>query len=147
MARGGVTYTEVDEAARYLQGLGRNPTVDAIRERLGTGSRTTLTEHLKRWKALQADGEGRLPHPLLALVTGLWESLQATAEQRIAENNTEAHQELSTLKAQLQNTQQNEHQLRQQGHQLQEMLDREQREKSTLMAQLQALETTHSNYG
>lgn len=52
MARGGVNYTEVDEAACYLQGLGRNPTVDAIRERLGTGSRTTLAEHLKRWKSL-----------------------------------------------------------------------------------------------
>jgi chromosome segregation ATPase len=125
MARGGVTFTEVDEATRYLQGLGYNPTMDTIREKLGTGSRTTLAEHLKRWKSLQADGEGRLPHPLLVLVTGLWESLQGSAEQRIAENTTQAHQELSTLKAQLQNTQQNEHQLRQQGH------------------QLQALETTH----
>ena len=76
MGRGGVTFTEVDEAARYLQGLGRNPTVDAIRERLGTGSNTTLAEHLRRWKALQMDGEGKLPQPLLELVSGLWESLQ-----------------------------------------------------------------------
>ncbi len=42
MARGGVTFTEVNVAAQYLQGLGKNPTVDAIREHLGTGSRTTL---------------------------------------------------------------------------------------------------------
>lgn len=45
MTRAGVTFTEVEEAAQYLQGLGKNPTVDAIRERLGTGSRTTLAEH------------------------------------------------------------------------------------------------------
>src|SRR3990172_5325162 len=56
MARGGITFIDVDKAARYLQGQGRNPTVDAIREHLGTGSRTTLAEHLRQWKAAQVEG-------------------------------------------------------------------------------------------
>ena len=46
MARSGVTFAEVEEVARYLQGLGRYPTVDAIRNGCSTGSRTTLAEHL-----------------------------------------------------------------------------------------------------
>jgi chromosome segregation ATPase len=120
MARGGVTFTEVDEAARYLQGVGRAATVDAIRERLGTGSRTTLAEHLKRWKALQADGQGRLPQPLVSLVSGLWDSLQSLAEQRIQENQSIAHQEVSSLKSQLHTAQQIENKLGQERHQLQE---------------------------
>ncbi len=136
MARGGVTFTEVDEAARYLQGAGRNPTVDSIRERLGTGSRTTLAEHLKRWRSLQADGEGHLPQPLLALVAGLWEALQSTAEQRVQENQSIAHQEVATLKSHMQELQQTEQQLQQALHQLQEKFDAEQRSTSALTQQL-----------
>lgn len=143
MARGGVTFTEVDEAARYLQGMGRHPTVDAIREKLGTGSRTTLAEHLKRWKSLQTDQQGHLPQPLLALVTGLWDSLQALALQRVQENQIIAQQEISTLKSQLQATGQSEIQLRQEFHNLQEAYDAEQRAKLALMAQLQTDEKSH----
>jgi hypothetical protein len=143
MARGGVTFTEVEEAARYLQGLGKNPTVDAIREKLGTGSRTTLAEHLTRWKALQADGEGRLPPSLLALVTGLWESLQRTAEQRIQENQSIAQQEADTLRTQLNAAQQTETRLNQTVHQLQEKLDAEQRAKLALATQWQAIEKSY----
>lgn len=141
MAHGGVTFTEVDEAARYLQGQGRNPTVDAIRERLGTGSRTTLAEHLKRWKSLQTNAvEGNLPQPLQALVTGLWDGLQSRAEQRIVENQAASHQEISALKTQLQTASQTESQLNRELHRLQEQLDTEQREKAALQIEYQALE-------
>jgi len=128
MSRGGVTFTEVEEAARYLQGLDRNPTVDAIRERLGTGSRTTLAEHLKRWKTMQADGEGRLPQPLLALVAGLWDGLQSSANQRIHENQSIAQQEADTLNAQLRVAQQTENKLNQTLHDLQEKQEKAQAE-------------------
>ncbi len=123
MARGGVTFTEVDSAAQFLQGQGKNPTVDAIRERLGTGSRTTLAEHLKRWKSLQADGEGKLPQPLLSLVSGLWDSLQSLSEKRIEENRYAAVEEITALKSQLQIALQSEATLKQDYHQSQEKLD------------------------
>jgi chromosome segregation ATPase len=141
MARGGVTFTEVEEAAQYLQGLGRNPTVDAIREHLGTGSRTTLAEHLKCWKSLQADGEGRLPKPLLAVVTGLWDNLQSLAMQCVQENI--AHQEMAALHSQLQVAKQIETKLTQTLHQLQETCDAEQRIKSALAIQLQMAEKSY----
>jgi hypothetical protein len=143
MARGGVTFAEVEEVARYLQGLGRNPTVDAIRERLGTGSRTTLAEHLKRWKSMQADGEGHLPQPLLALVTGLWDGLQSLATQRIQESQSIAHEEVTILKSQLQVVQQAEIQRNQTLHHLQEQLDAEKRAKSGLETQLQTIEKAY----
>lgn len=140
MGRGGVTFTEVDEAARYLLGLGRNPTVDSVRERLGTGSHTTLAEHLRRWKALQADSEGKLPQPILELVSGLWESLQSQAQKLGQEQRVVFDQEISAFKAQLQTAAQTENQLKQKLHQLQESLDTEQRLKTALEKDLQATE-------
>lgn len=144
MARGGITFSDVDQAARHLQGLGRNPTVDAIREQLGTGSRTTLAEHLKRWKSLQSDGAGCLPQPLLALVTGLWENLQSLATKRIQENQSIAEQEVAALKSQLLTAQQTEAKINQTLHQLHERLDTEQRAKSALEAQLQTTEKSYA---
>lgn len=140
MARGGVTFSDVDGAARYLQGINKNITVDAVRERLGTGSRTTLTEHLKRWKSMQVDGEGKLPQPLLELISGLWEALQAQAEKRIQEQRVIFNQEITELKAQLQTAAQAENQLKQKLHQLQETVDVEQRLKLALEKELRLTE-------
>lgn len=143
MARGGVTFTEVDGAARFLQGQGKNPTVDAIRERLGTGSRTTLAEHLKRWKSLQADGEGKLPQPLLSLVSGLWDSLQSLSSKRIEENRSVAVDEIGALKSQLQIALQNEATFKQDCHQSQEKLDAEKRNFSALNQEQQIILKAH----
>lgn len=140
MARGGVTFSDVDGAARYLQGISKNITVDAVRERLGTGSRTTLTEHLKRWKSMQADGEGKLPQSLLELISGLWEALQAQADKRIQEQRDLFNQEITEFKAQLQISTQTEKQLRQDLHQLQENFDTEQNLKLALEKELQLTE-------
>lgn len=109
MARGGVTFSDVDGAARYLQGISRNITVDAVQEWLGTGIRTTLTEHLKRWKSMQADGEGKLPQPLLELISGLWEVLQTQADKRIQEQRDIFNQEITELKARLQTSTQTDY--------------------------------------
>ena len=38
MARTGVTYLEVAQAASTIQHQGSNPTIDAVRQVLGTGS-------------------------------------------------------------------------------------------------------------
>src|SRR6266478_6237482 len=114
MARIGITYLDVDKAALQLQGQGRIPTVDRVRDLLGTGSKTTITEHLKRWKAQQADGQGKLPQELSALVTGLWERLQAQAEQRISEIQSSYDEQIKNLQQSLAQTQQESHVLKQQ---------------------------------
>lgn len=115
MARGGITFSDVDRAARYLQGQGKNPTIDAIRQYLGTGSRTTLADLLKQWKAEQAEGAaGNLPESLLALVNGLWENLQKQAEERIQKYQETSDQEIYQLKDQLETAKNSEAQLRQQ---------------------------------
>jgi hypothetical protein len=42
----GVGLLDVEKAALELQGRGKNPSVDAIREVLGTGSKSTIAQHL-----------------------------------------------------------------------------------------------------
>jgi plasmid replication DNA-binding protein KfrA len=43
MGRTGVTLHEVEKAVLQLQGRGKNPSVDAVREVIGTGSKSTLS--------------------------------------------------------------------------------------------------------
>ena len=50
MAREGITAAQVYNAADAISAAGQNPTVASIRAKLGTGSFTTITAHLRAWK-------------------------------------------------------------------------------------------------
>ncbi len=50
MARQGITREQVYEVADTLTDEGTAPTVQAVRERLGTGSYTTISAHLGDWR-------------------------------------------------------------------------------------------------
>lgn len=84
MGRTGIGYAEVADAALALQAEGKIATVDAIRNRLGTGSKTTINQHLKQWKSDQEQIEGlQLPKELHTVVAGLWERLQTECALKI----------------------------------------------------------------
>ena len=83
MGRTGIGAHAIHEAAAKLQAKGRTPTVDSVRESLGTGSKTTIANHLRDWKAEQSAGLGNLPAGLQKSVAVLWESLQIEATERI----------------------------------------------------------------
>ncbi|MGR8932476.1 MAG: DNA-binding protein [Gammaproteobacteria bacterium] len=50
MARIGITEQQVFEAAEALLQEGRGVTVSSLRERLGSGSYTTISTHLSKWR-------------------------------------------------------------------------------------------------
>lgn len=50
MARKGITQAQVFNAADAISAAGQNPTVASTRAKLGTGSFTTITAHLRAWK-------------------------------------------------------------------------------------------------
>lgn len=50
MARKGITQAQVFNAADAISSTGQNPTVASVRAKLGTGSFTTITAHLRAWK-------------------------------------------------------------------------------------------------
>ena len=50
MARHGVDYETVKHTAIKLLSQGSAPSVQKLRDVLGTGSNTTLAKHLNRWR-------------------------------------------------------------------------------------------------
>lgn len=88
MSRPGVTYAEVAEAASQLIGQGRNPTIEQIRLILGTGSSTTIANHMKVWKGAQSDtslisSKEHIPEELIAIVKGLWERVIMLSDDKL----------------------------------------------------------------
>lgn len=103
MANSGVTYTEVASAAQQLAAAGQNPTIDRIRTELGTGSNSTLGNHLRKWKERQLQthetaSKEHLPEELVAVLKGLWEKVMAQSDEKIQQFEQETRQEIIGLK-------------------------------------------------
>lgn len=49
MARPGVEYEQIERVARKLLSQGQHPSVQKVRNELGTGSNSTIAKHLKTW--------------------------------------------------------------------------------------------------
>ena len=99
MARAGVTYHDVAKAAEAIKNRRQEPTVDRVREQLGTGSKSTIAPLLKRWRSDNgeaADISG-LPNDLVEVVKSLHERVQQMADHRIAQ----ARQEFEALNEEL----------------------------------------------
>jgi hypothetical protein len=89
MARPGVTYHDVANAALEIQGQGKYPTIENVRACLGgTGSSSTIGPHLRQWR-LQQDSAGHLavkeniPEELVSLIKGLWERVVHLADEKV----------------------------------------------------------------
>lgn len=107
MARSGVLYVQVANAATRLVAEGQNPTIDRIRAALGgTGSKSTLAPLLKRWKVAHpgtlAQAEWGLPTELVLALKEVYEKVQAQTAQQLA-HSEQAHQVVTAeLEEQLQ---------------------------------------------
>lgn len=104
MGRIGISYQDVAKAIPKLQGQQKNPTVDNIREILGTGSKSTIARFLREWKSqhgLQNDHDGSLPSDLLGMVKGLWDRLQEKANNQATEYQQEADTKITLMQQQL----------------------------------------------
>ena len=89
MARPGISYFDVAQAASKVIEGGEHPTIDRVRALLGTGSNSTISAYLKKWKAENmplgtAVPKTTLPTHLLAIVQSLWDELQNDCKQTIA---------------------------------------------------------------
>ena len=158
MARPGITFLDVKDAIAELQGQEKTITVDHIREVLGTGSRSTINNHLKTWRS-QASNAGlndpTLPSELISLIKGLWESMRSKANDTITQHQTQYDEKIEEAEIKLENTKQtlvasekqneNTSTLLQQktvlADQLQTKLNVEQQETHKLNERLSSLET------
>ncbi len=109
MARTGITYHEVANAIATLQGMQKNPTVDNIRDELGTGSKSTIARLLREWKSkngMTNTNEEGIPNELQQLIRGLWEKTQSDADEKIKTHQLEADAQISEAKNNVALTQQ-----------------------------------------
>lgn len=110
MARTGVLYSDVMKAAQIVAADGRNPTVDTVREALGsTGSKSTIAPLLKRWKEeQQRDGgiktESGLPAELMTAMRGVYDKQQRDLAQQLDSAMQEHRALLASAQEQLKKT-------------------------------------------
>lgn len=124
MGRPGIRYQDVATAAQQLSGQGQHPTIDSVRQLLGTGSTSTIAPHLRAWKARQDQtrliaNKEQLPEELVALIKGLWERVIGQAEVQVSAIQQQADQQVSESRQHLQSMEQENKGLQQRYHQLQ----------------------------
>jgi chromosome segregation ATPase len=97
MARSGIRYEEVQAAAEALLARGLNPTIQRVRELLGTGSNTTISEHLKNWQQQLAETPKvilppAIPEAVAAALDAFWKIAVQHAEAAFDEQRAAAAQ-------------------------------------------------------
>ena len=105
MARGApVTIDDVEGALRALDDAGIKPTVRLVHQKLGRGSMSTITAHLRAVAAARAETEvGELPDPVLASLRGaadaLWLELADAADAKIESIATASDSAIAAARA------------------------------------------------
>lgn len=107
MARG-ITQTDVDQAADALLRAGERPTIERVRQALGTGSPNTVTRLLDVWwrglgERLQAQADKlalpEAPTEVAALASQLWEHALAAGQAQAEQVLTRAREALAAEQA------------------------------------------------
>ena len=85
MARPGINYETVKAAAVDILGQGQHPSIQRIREVLGTGSNSTIAQHLKSWqqelaKAPQTALPPAVPEAVMSAVEQFWQVAMEQAQ-------------------------------------------------------------------
>ncbi len=134
MARIGVTYSDIAKAAETIKSHGQEPTVDRVREYLGTGSKSTIAPHLKQWRNSNTDlkNNDELPDDLLKVVKSLYDRIQNAADFKINQVTESFKSEKETLSHKLNDTKNHIAQLLSQQNKLEQKLKNTEGENKSL---------------
>ena len=87
MARTGIDKQQVFEAASSLAEEGTRPTVQTLRERIGSGSYSTISAHLAEWKAERATPVNQnippIPDGVQAAFARIWATAAKAAQDAL----------------------------------------------------------------
>jgi len=108
MARKGITYDAVANAARAIKARGQEPTIAAVRVECGDeGSYTTISTHLAKWRAEEMDKvEARTLPPevedkMMEAVMSVWNVANKAASNDLAAIKQDHADETKRLKGEL----------------------------------------------
>ncbi len=99
MARNGIQYADVQQAIDELLTRGDSPSVQRIREVLGTGSFTTISEHFRHWRD-ERDQNRDVPPPrgvpeaVATLAADMWRQAQELANEGLVHYREEANRKV-----------------------------------------------------
>lgn len=85
MARPGITFEQVAAAADALMGQGLQATINAVRERIGTGSPNTIHKHLTAWRAARPQTAVIVAEMPVSLTTAIATEIERAAANARAE--------------------------------------------------------------
>lgn len=110
MARPGVEYDAVERIARQLISKGQHPSVQKVRDILGTGSNTTIANHLKTWQAsfntrTSPTLPESVPEDLMNPLDDFWALAVAKAESKYQKFKEELETKFLSAEAAKQETQ------------------------------------------
>lgn len=101
MARSGIQYSDVQQAIDTLLARGDTPSVQRIREVLGTGSFTTISEHFRNWR-IEREQNRDVPPPkgvpevIVNVATELWREAQEVANQALVHYREDANRQVES---------------------------------------------------
>lgn len=99
MARSGIQYQDVQKAIDTLLSRGDTPSVQRIREVLGTGSFTTISEHFRQWR-LDREQNRDIPPPkgvpesVVSIASELWKDAMEAAHDALRHYREEADRQV-----------------------------------------------------
>lgn len=104
MARPGVEYEQIERVARKLLSQGQHPSVQKVRNALGTGSNSTIAKHLRTWQeSFQAENTLQLPESvpedLLTPLDDFWSLAVQKAEANYQAYKADLDAQLAQAKA------------------------------------------------
>ncbi|MBZ5487862.1 DNA-binding protein [Halomonas aquamarina] len=99
MARNGIQYSDVQQAIDTLLSRGDTPSVQRIRDVLGTGSFTTISEHFRLWRTEREQNRDvpppkGVPEVVVNLASELWREAQEVANQALVHYREEANRQV-----------------------------------------------------
>lgn len=102
MPRIGVTFDDVARAATKLLSTGDSPSVFKVREILGTGSNSTIAEHLKQWRQQRSEQRtvplpDGIPKELVPPLETLWHIANEHADKRFIAYREQSEQKIEQL--------------------------------------------------
>jgi chromosome segregation ATPase len=103
MARAGVNASHIIQAAESILADGHTPTVDRVRDYLGTGSKSTIAPLLKQWRTANESKnvDHGLPADLMGVVKSLYERVHQHADAKIEQIQNECNSITEILGQQL----------------------------------------------
>lgn len=99
-----ITYNDVEEAAKQMLRADKTPSINGVLAILGRGSATTVSKHLKRFRAQWAESMETpeledVPQGLAQMMTEIWQQARKHALERLEVERERAKENVEQAKA------------------------------------------------